>query len=61
MEVLIVELKDSDQREKTKCTGCGAIVPYEELAYDGPKERGNTCCNPFMSWLSLCKDCERYL
>lgn len=42
-----------------KCDKCGKeLTSYDEVAYDGPKDRGNDECHPAMAWEAVCKSCD---
>jgi len=41
------------------CNDCGkTIIDYSEVGYDGPADRDDDSCHPFMKWLVLCVECE---
>ena len=42
------------------CDRCGKqMTDYSEVGYDGPFERDDDACHPFMAWLLLCRNCEK--
>jgi hypothetical protein len=44
---------------KWVCDRCQAdLTDYSQVGYDGPADREDTGCNPFMAWETLCLACE---
>jgi hypothetical protein len=43
-----------------QCTHCQSkITDYADVAYEGPKDRSSTSCDPFQAWEVVCKGCNR--
>lgn len=49
---------DSEVGATFECDDCHNVFSYLDVGYDGPKDRSDHGCHPFMEWVTLCRECE---